>query len=179
MQNIPKQPNIFVSYWNVNKLLYSALILFVIETVYYYLGFYDAFYEDSILVILFWVWCLLFSFIHIFLVLMDGWSRFQNYKRVKDHLFQHGFTTKIAKHYSGSKCQRMAVVAAAKELGMEESVKEYYYKIGIRWYNFVPHFMIRDPFFMFKKYFWSRTFMEKYYEPKFDYKQYEKMIAEC
>lgn len=178
-QYIPKQPKILVSYWNVNKLLYSALLLFIAETIFYYQGFYDAYQNEGIAIILFWVWCLLFSFIHIFLVLMDGWSRFQNYKRVKDHLFQHGFTHKIARHYIGSKCQRMAVIAAAKELGMEEKAKNYYRKMGIRWYNFVPQFMLRDPLFPFKKYFWSRTFMEKYYEPKFDYTQFKKTTAEC
>ncbi|MBT0608381.1 hypothetical protein KIV10_09325 [Aequorivita echinoideorum] len=179
MQHIPKQPRTLVSYWNVNKLLYSALLLFIVETVYYYYGLYDAYQHAPVEIILFWVWCLLFSFVHIFLVLMDGWSRFQNYKRIKDHLFQHGFTPKIAKHYSGSKCQRMAVIAAAKELGMEDSLKRYYYKMGIRWYNFIPQFMLRDPLFLFKKYFWSRTFLEKYYEPKFDFKQYQNKLSEC
>ncbi|MEH6680971.1 MAG: hypothetical protein V7724_10515 [Sediminicola sp.] len=178
-KDLPKQPNILVSYWNVNKLLYSSLLLFILETIYYYVGLYDALRNDGVGVILFWLWCLLFSFVHIFLVLMDGWSRFQNYKRVKDHLFQHGFTQKMAKHYSGSKCQRMAVVAAAKELGMERTVKVYYHKMGIRWYNFIPKFMLRDPFFIFKRYFWSRTFMEKRYVPKFDYRRYKVITAPC
>ncbi len=178
-QDLPKQPNILISHWNVNKLLYSTLLLFIFETVYYYYGLSGALQNDNIAIILFWTWCLLFSFVHIFLVLMDSWSRFQNYKRIKDHLFQHGFTQKIAKHYSGSKCQRMTVAAAAKELGVEHKVKVYYDKMGIRWYNFIPQFMLRDPLFLFKGYFWSRTFMEKHYEPKFNYRRFKELSASC
>src|SRR5690606_30784775 len=104
------------------------------------------------------------------LVGMDAWSRFQNYKRIKDLLFEHGFSTRIAKHYSGSLCQRIAVRTAAKELGMEAPLTQYYKTLGIKWYHIIPYFMIRDPFFMFKHYFWARTFLESYYAAKVDYR---------
>jgi len=174
-KNLPKQPIKLVSYWNVGKLLYSALILFILETLYYFTEFHNAYYKEGLALKLFWLWCLMFSFIHIFLVLMDGWSRFQNYKRVKDYLFQHGFNPKLVSHYRGSKCQRMAVITAARELGLEKDVERYYHKLGIKWFHFVPSFMIKDPLFAFKNYFWSRTFMEKYYEPKFDYREFQKI----
>ncbi|EAQ50440.1 MULTISPECIES: hypothetical protein [Leeuwenhoekiella] len=177
--DLPKQPSTFVSYWNVSKLLYGALFLFILETVFYYTKFVEAYTEKTILIIAFWLWCLMFSFIHIFLVTMDVWSRFQNYKRIKDHLFQHGFTPKIAEHYKGSKCQRMALYAAAKELGMETEIKQHYAQAGIKWYHFIPQFMIQDPLFPFKKYFWSRTFLEKYYEPKFEFRNAQKITTEC
>lgn len=177
LDNLPKQPSRMVSYWNVAKLLYGALLLFIAETFFYFIKFNEAYQQERLEVILFWLWCLLFSFSHIFLVLMDGWSRFQNYKRIKDHLFQHGFTPKIAGHYAGSKCQRMALMAAAKELGLEQQAKSYYKKLGIHWYHFAPQFMIKDPLFLFKSYFWSRTFLEKYYEPKFNYRRYQKILA--
>ncbi len=114
--------------------------------------------------------CLLFAFSHIFLVVLDGWSRFQNYKRIKDYLFMNGFTPKIARLYQTSKCQRNAFLVAARELGMEEQVLVYYRRIGIKSYHFIPYFMIQDPLFLFRRHFWSRTFLEKYYEPKFDYR---------
>lgn len=168
---LPKQPSIIISYLSVGKLLYWSLILFVLESVVYGIQFREALETQGIVMILFWLWCLLFSFTHIFLVIMDGWSRFQNYKRIKDHLYQHGFTTQIASHYKGSKCQRTAVIVAAKELGIEKEAKDYYDRLGIKWYHLIPYFMVNDPFFLFKKYFWSRTFMEKHYTPKYDYKQ--------
>lgn len=171
---LPKQPHVFVSYWNVGKLLYGALLLFILETVLYFGEFQKAYDNESMYVIGFWLWSLMFSFIHIFLVLMDVWSRFQNYKRMKDHLFQHGYTPKIADYYKGSKCQRMALFTAAKELGMEDKIQEHFAQAGIKWYFFIPQFMLQDPLFFFKKYFWSRTFMEKYYQPKFDFRKARK-----
>ena len=157
--------------------LYSFLLVEVKCCLYEFYIKYIKCTEETIITIGFWLWCLMFSFIHIFLVTMDVWSRFQNYKRVKDHLFQHGFTPKIAEHYRGSKCQRMALVAAAKELGMETEIKQYYSSLGVKWYHFVPQFMIHDPLFPFKKYFWSRTFLEKYYEPKFEFRNPKKLTA--
>lgn len=179
LENLPKQPGRLISYWNVAKLLYGALLLFIIETIYYFIKFEEAYQRKEFYIIAFWLWSLMFSFIHIFLVLMDGWSRFQNYKRIKDHLFQHGFTSKMANQYAGSKCQRMALTAAAKELGMEKEVRSYYKQLDIRWYHFAPQFMIDDPLFPLKRNFWSRTFLEKYYKPKYDYRSYQRLSPEC
>jgi len=177
---IPKQPNTFVSYWNVGLLLHCSLILFLLETLFYWNQLKSAYYHESHWVVLWWLSCVLFAFSHIFLVIMDAWSRFQNYKRVKDHLFIHGFTPQIAKHYRGSKCQRHAVIVAARELGLEKEVRTYYQRHGIKWFHFIPQFMVKDPFFLFKRYFWSRTFMEKYYEPKFNYHQlYQEISHSC
>src|SRR5690606_10677269 len=156
----PSQPHILISIWNVNKWLLGALLLFILETVFYYVCLREAVRFRETWMIGFWGWSLMFSFVHIFLVGMDAWSRFQNYKRIKDLLFEHGFSTRIAHQYSGSLCQRMAVRTAAKELGMEAPLIQYYHSLGIRWYHIVPYFMIRDPLFMFKRYFWARTFLE-------------------
>ncbi|MDN3594257.1 hypothetical protein [Zunongwangia endophytica] len=174
--DLPKQPTILKSYWNVGKLLYGALLLFIIETLFYYSEFHKSLDSEDLLIISFWLWCLMFSFIHMFLVLADVWSRFQNYKRVKDQLFRHGFTSKIAKNYMGSKCQRMAFLAAAKELGLDNDVKRYYQKSGVAWYHFIPIFMLKDPLFLFRRYFWSRTFLERYYSPKFDFRNHQNLL---
>ena len=175
--DLPKQPSIFLSYWNVGKLLYGALLLFIIETLFYYAKFNESLIENDLLIIGFWLWCLLFSFIHMFLVMADVWSRFQNYKRAKDQMFQHGFKTKIAINYTGSKCQRMAFMAAAKELGIDKDVQRFYQKLGISWSHFIPTFMIKDPLFLFRNYFWSRTFLERYYAPKFDFRNQQKLLS--
>ncbi|MDT3403481.1 hypothetical protein [Mucilaginibacter terrae] len=168
---LPKQPPTVVSFWNVGALLYYSTLLFMLETLFYWNKFKDAYADEAVLFSLFWLGSVLFAFSHIFMVVFDGWSRYQNYKRIKDYLFVHGFTPKIARLYKGSKCQRTAFLVAARELGMEDKVISYYRRLGIKWYHFVPHFMIKDPWFLFKKYFWSRTFMEKHYEPKFNYRE--------
>ncbi len=171
IQQLPKQPATIISYWNVGKLLYAASILFILETFLYYHFFWLALQNEQWLSSIFWFSCVLFAFSHIFMVLADAWSRFQNYKRIKDLFYEHGFSYKLAAHYRGSKCQRMAVIAAAKELGIDHKVERYYYKLGIRWYHFIPQFMIEDPYFIVKSYFWSKTFLEKKYTPKYNYKK--------
>src|SRR6478752_1132915 len=167
---LPQQPHVFVSYIRVGRLLYYSLALFVLEAWFYWVKLRAAYIESSLVYIIFWAWSFLFSFIHIFLVLMDGWSRFQNYKRAKDQFFIHGFNRRIADTYIGSKCQRMAAIVAAEELGIDDEVKAYYDSKGVKWYHYVPYFMIRQPFFFFNNTFWSRTFLEKNYTPKFDYR---------
>jgi len=168
---LPKQPSATVSYWNVGVLLHFSVIVFVLESWFYWTKLRDAYFEEAWFFIIFWFGCVLFAFSHIFLVIMDAWSRFQNYKRIKDNLYVHGFNPKIAGPYAGSKCQRTAFMVAAKELGMEEEVTSYFHRIGIRWYHFVPRFMIQDPLFLFRKSFISRTFIEKYYKPKFNFRE--------
>ncbi len=80
--------------------------------------------------------------------------------------------------YIGSKCQRMAALEAAKELGIGEEVKAYYVAKGVKWYHYVPYFMIKDPWFGFKKHFWSRTFLEGNYKPKFNYSDYQQLVLQ-
>jgi hypothetical protein len=167
---LPRQPHTAISFWNVGSLLYGSVVLFILETLFYWSKLQNAYLEGTYFFIVFWSSCVLFAFSHIFLVIMDGWSRFQTYKKVKDALYMNGFTPKIAGLYQGSRCQRTAVIVAAKELGMQHEAERYYRRLGIKWFHFVPDFMVTDPLFIFKRYFWSRTFLEKYYEPKFNYR---------
>ena len=165
----PIQPSAIVSYIRVGKLLYYSLLLFILEAWFYWARFRAAYIEMRLLLIIFWFISFLFAFVHIFLVMMDGWSRFQNYKRAKDQFYVHGFNRRIANTYIGSLCQRTAAIVAAEELGIGDEIKEYYVKRNVKWYHVIPYFMVRDPFFFIKKKFWSRTFLEKNYKPKFNY----------
>jgi hypothetical protein len=177
LKELPEQPAAFISYLRVGRLLYYSLFLFILESWFYWVKLKAAYYESPKWVILFWMACFLFSFVHIFLVIMDGWSRYQNYKRAKDQFYMYGFTKRISNLYIGSKCQRMAALVAAKELGLEDQVNEYYASKGIKWYHYVPYFMIKDPLFLFKKYFWKRSFLEKTYEPKFNFKKLQLQLS--
>ncbi|MCX2678576.1 hypothetical protein OOZ15_01345 [Galbibacter sp. EGI 63066] len=167
---LPPQPNPVISYLRVGKLLYLSLALFVLESLWYWAELQKAWTETSVIIIVFWLWSFLFSFIHIYLVLMDGLSRYQNYKRAKDQFYMYGFKKRIAETYISSKCQRMAAKVAAQELGMEDEIKKYYTSRGVKWYHYIPYFMVKEPFFLFKKSFWCRTFLEKNYKPKIDFK---------
>lgn len=166
---IPKQPPIIISYLRVGKLLYYSLLLFILEAWFFWKKLQTAYTESTIPVIAFWLICFLFAFSHIFLVAMDGWSRFQNYKRAKDQFYVHGFNKRIANTYIGSKCQRNAAIVAAEELGIGEKVKIYYAAKGVKWHHFIPYHMVKNPLFFFTNKFWSSSFLEKNYTPKFNY----------
>ena len=155
----------------VGRLLYYSLVLFILESLFYWVKLKAAILLDSTWWILFWFAFFMFSFLHIFLVIMDGWSRYQNYKRAKDQFYIYGCTKRICNLYIGSKCQRMAALVAAKELGIENEVKQHYSSKGVKWYHYIPYFMVIDHLFLFKKYFWKRSFMEKNYTSKFDFKK--------
>ena len=167
--SIPVQPPIWYSYLRSGRLLYLSLLLFILESLTFWHLMKWAFQSER------WFWfsfllvCFGFSFVHIFLVGADGWSRYQNYKRVKDQLFMYGFHPRILAHYKSSMCQRIAAITAAEELGLATEASAFFYSIGYRWYHLIPDFMTRDYLFFMKRSFWSRTFLEKHYQSKFDF----------
>lgn len=168
---IPSQSHLFFSYWGAGKLLHLSVILFILESYIYY-SFLDwAIKNQHTFWIVLWSVCFAFSFAHIFLVLADGWSRFQDYKRAKDQLFTYGCHPRIFSQYATSQCQRTACITAAKELGIDKEAKKYFYDLGYRWHHLLPDFMVNDPFFFYKRYFWRKTFLEKNYKPKYDYRK--------
>src|SRR5215831_14306880 len=166
---IPVQPPRWLSYLRSGRLLYFSLILFVAESLTYFYFLKRSYSREDWSWFAFWLSCFAFSFSHIFLVMADGWSRYQNYKRVKDQLFLYGFDDRIACRYIGSACQRMAALTAAEELGLKREVGNFFYSQGYRWYHWIPDFMLQDPFFLFRAAFWSRTFLEKHYHPRVDF----------
>jgi hypothetical protein len=168
---LPKQPPLWHSYLTCGRLLHASTLIFILESYLYYLPLERAIDNQNTLWISYWTGMFLFAFFHIFLVMADAWSRFQNYKRAKDQLYEYGFRARIVNYYIGSKCQRLAVETAAKELGYEDEVKKQFRLMGYRWYHYIPDFMIKDPWFLFKRYFWKRTFLEKYYVPKYNFHQ--------
>ncbi len=168
---LPNQPPRWVSYYRTGRLLHGALLLFILESVVYYIWLARALESGDLLWIGFWAWSFMFSFVHIFLVVMDSWSRFQDYKKAKDLFFMYGIRPRLTERFIGSKCQRNAALQAARELGMEAELKSQFEGRGVRWFHYIPYFMVSDPYFMIRKAFWQRTFLEKYYEPKFDYHQ--------
>jgi hypothetical protein len=163
------QPHWLISYWNTGKLLHVSVLLFILESYFYGRMLQWALAGNHTIWIILWASCFLFSFAHIFLVIADGWSRFQDYKRAKDQMFMYGPKIRILNQFAASQCQRAACVTAAKELGFAGEAQEYYDGLGYKWYHFLPDFMVHDPFFFYKRYFWRRTFLEKYYKPRFNY----------
>ncbi len=102
---------------------------------------------------------------------LDGYSRFQNYKQVKDQLYFNGYQERLLKPLLRSSCQREAAILAGSELGIESEVKDYFYEKGYRWYHIIPDFVFQYPLFFFSLYFWRTTFFTPYYKSRVDYKQ--------
>jgi hypothetical protein len=102
---------------------------------------------------------------------LDARSRFQNYKLVKDYLWQYGFEPKIIKLFIRSRCQRDAVLTAASELGMNKQCKTFFRKHGYKWYHFFPDKIFSKPGFLFTKHFWSQTLFAKTYRPKINFRE--------
>ena len=101
----------------------------------------------------------------------DAYSRFQNYKLIKDHLFIRGFQPRILKPFIQSRCQRDAAMVAAEELGMANKCRNHFYDHDYRWYHLLPDFLFTEPSILSCKAFWLNTFFAKKYTARFDYKK--------
>ena len=100
---------------------------------------------------------------------LDGYSRFQNYKQIKDQLYFNGYQRRILRPMIKSRCQRDAALVACRELGLEREARNYYRHLGYKWYHVPPDFVFKHPLFFFSGYFWRTTFFVPYYKPKVDF----------
>ncbi len=98
---------------------------------------------------------------------LDAYSRYQNYKMVKDLYYKYGFREMISKPFSKSSCQRDAAVEAARQLKISDQVEKYFYKLGYRWYHIIPSMLIDKPFMFFTKDYWTSTFFVPRYTSKY------------
>lgn len=105
---------------------------------------------------------------------LDARSRYQNYKMMKDYFYEYGFQVRLVKHMAKSRCQRDAVMAAAKEMGVEAECNSYFKSCGYKWYHLFPDIIIQRPLVLLHKSFWLTTFFTKTYHAKYDYSTLEK-----
>jgi len=158
-----------IRYWKVGKLLHVVAILafFMALQSYFVLQDLDANISYSL-----WImWLLIFICFFNMSVLaeLDGYSRFQNYKQIKDQIYLNGYQDRLLKPLSKSSCQRAAAILASEELGVRDSTAKYFYVKGYRWYHVIPDFLFRDPLLFFTPFFWRTTFFAPYYKSKVDY----------
>jgi len=104
---------------------------------------------------------------------LDAYSRFQNYKQLKDQIFLNGYQERLLKPLTRSSCQREAAILACEELGLGQKSKSYFYARGYRWYHVIPDFVFKQPMFFFSLYFWRTTFFTPYYVSKINYDQFD------
>ena len=123
-------------------------------------------YEGQALEVYFFAWIILswFAFWLPFFAELDAYCRFQNYKLLKDKLYINGFDHRLVKPFMYSKCQRISILIAAKDLRIEDQVNDYFYKEGYRWYHFIPDLVVTNPLVLGYKKFWDKILFTKYYE---------------
>jgi hypothetical protein len=105
-----------------------------------------------------------------FFAQLDAYSRFQNYKKLKDQMYKYGFNLRILKPVLKSRCQRDAALVAAEELGQKEACMAYFHENGYRWYHLLPDFAFRSPQFLLAPVFWRTTFFVPYYASIYDFR---------
>jgi len=98
---------------------------------------------------------------------LDAYSRFQNYKMVKDLLYIHGFRELFLKPFSRSRCQRDAVSEAAVQLGLSSDINLYFSRLGYKWYHIFPSLLIEKPLLILTRNYWYTTFFVSYYKSKY------------
>ena len=89
---------------------------------------------------------------------LDARSRYQEFKKVRDQLILFGVNRRIFKSVSGSRCQRGAALAAARQLGVAKQCSDYFRAVGYRWYHLTPDFLARQPETLLSTGFWRATF---------------------
>ncbi len=98
---------------------------------------------------------------------MDAKSRFQNYKQVKDLLYENGFQPRIINLFSVSRCQRDALRVAASDLKLDQQLDTHYKKLGYRWFHVLPDFIFSRPALFFTRRYWQKTLFAKSYKLKY------------
>ena len=109
----------------------------------------------------------MYFFTLIFFSLLDARSRYQNYKMAKDRLFQYGFDARLLKPFVYSKCQRDAIAAAARDLGLKSEWAALKFSMGFRWYHILPDIVVRNPLVLFSRAYWSKTLFVSTYHSKY------------
>lgn len=163
--------NLIYRYWKVGKLLHFVAILAFSFALYSYSILQDLDFNSEFYLWLTWLSIFICFFNMSILAELDGYSRFQNYKQIKDQLYLNGYRDRLVRPLSNSSCQRAAVILASDELGFRSQVQTYFYNRGYRWYHVIPDFILKNPLFFFTKYFWRTTFFAPRYQPKIKYEQ--------
>lgn len=116
---------------------------------------------------IFTLWLSSFFFMIVLLSQLDALSRYQNFKQVRDQLFQYGYQKRIVYPLAKSSCQRVAALMAGKQLRLHDQIKEQYRMMGYRWHHLLPDFVSTTPLFLFHPLFWKTTFLVKRYKSRY------------
>jgi hypothetical protein len=77
--------------------------------------------------------------------LLDALNRYREFKRLSILFRRYGFQPRLFAYFSGSRCQRDAIQAAARESGFRNEIRLYFQELGYRWYHLWPDASAQDP----------------------------------
>jgi len=98
---------------------------------------------------------------------LDAFSRYQNYKMVKDKMYQYGFDQRLLRPFLYSRCQRDAISVAAVEMSFTKEWKKLIQDFGFRWYHILPHLVVKNPLILLTRKYWIKTLFVKQYHSKY------------
>lgn len=156
----------FVRYLKVGAFLHLMSVLSIVILVIVTRIAFEFFREGLFIQSFFWGALALWAFTLPFFSQFDAYGRYQNYKQIKDVLFEMSFDTRLIKPFMYSKCQRDAVVIAGDDLGIGSEIRKYYRGQGYRWYHVLPDAFVKNPLVLFYGLFWKRILFTKHYELK-------------
>jgi len=93
------------------------------------------------------------------IALLDGFSRFREYRRIKAMLARHGWNRRVFALVAGSRCQRDAALQAAHEAGHGHRARRFFRALGYRWYHLFPDAVTRNPLRFFHPHFLRSSFL--------------------
>jgi len=93
------------------------------------------------------------------IALMDGFSRYREYRRIRRMLHEKGWNRRIFLLVAGSRCQRDAALQAAREAGLGHRAKHLFRTLGYRWYHLLPDAVLRNPLMFFHPRFLRNSFL--------------------
>jgi hypothetical protein len=170
-----KKSKLLIRYWKVGSLLHLVSTLALSVSIFSFVNMENVDLNTDYYSRITWLSIFIIFFCMSILAELDGYSRFQNYKQVKDQMFLNGYQERQLKPLLKSSCQRQAANLAADELGFGKEIKSYYHREGYRWYHIIPDFVFHNPRFFFSAFFWRTTFFTPYYSPKVNYDKIEEL----
>lgn len=93
------------------------------------------------------------------IALLDGFSRYREYRRIKRMLSSRGWNRRVFLLVAGSRCQRDAALLAAHETGLGRRARGLFRALGYRWYHLLPDAVLRNPLLFFQPRFLRSSFL--------------------
>ena len=93
------------------------------------------------------------------IALLDGFSRYREYRRIRCMLERRGWDERVFLLVAGSRCQRDAALMAAMETGLGRRARALFRSLGYRWYHLFPDAVMRNPLLFLHPRFLRTSFL--------------------